>query len=51
MLFNKNNLKFILSHQIDIFILINYNCSKRDHGKAKHMVEVIKVNGEEKNVT
>ena len=50
-LFNKINLKFILNPQIDIFILINYNCVKggritinKNCRVVKEIINVIKVN-------
>ena len=50
MLFNKMNLKFIFNHQIDIFVLINYNQGKGGqsnnggHRVAKETVEVTRAN-------
>ena len=42
-LFNKNNLKFILNYQIDIFIFIKYNYDKKMLNNNK-CHEVIKKN-------
>ena len=47
-MFDKVNFKFILNHQIDIFIIINYNYDKSNNnescGVVKEIVKVIKAN-------